>query len=156
MSRELIIISAIVVLVLAGLGAYVISRQTPCRDFNQEKITVGSTKFSVHVAATQAERIRGLGGCTFVPEASGMLFRYEAPQRVAFWMKGMVIPLDMIWIADGAVIGMVEQVPPPGKTKTELLPQYKPPRPVDAVLEIEAGGAKKYGIVIGSPVTPSQ
>lgn len=143
----------ILALLLVIAVSFLISRQSDCRDFKQGSVMVGDKMLSVSLAKTGAEQQRGLGGCGFIPEDSGMYFIYSPPQQVSFWMKGMVIPIDIIWIADGRVIGMEEFVPPPTGGKTELLPHYRPPRPIEAVLEIEAGGVKKYGVAVGDIVT---
>ena len=35
----------------------------------------------------------------------GMIFPYDPPQDVAFWMKNTLIPLDIIFIrADGTIV----------------------------------------------------
>ena len=67
-------------------------------------------------------------------------------------MKDMLIPIDIIWIADGAVVGIERNVPPPVDSNQSDLPLYAPPQPIDAVLELPAGAAKQFNISIGSRV----
>ena len=78
-----------------------------------------------------------------------MLFIFEAEGLYSFWMKGMVIPLDLVWIdADGVVSGVTASVPhAPEGTIPQL---YFPPRPIQYVLEINAGLAEAVGIGAGS------
>ena len=82
-------------------------------------------------------------------DREGMLFIYDVEGLHRFWMKGMLIPLDMVWIdADGVVAGVTANVPPaPEGTTPEL---YSPPRPILYVLEINAGLAEAVGIRAGS------
>jgi len=66
-------------------------------------------------------------------------------------MKGMVIPIDIIWIRDHKVIGIASHVPPPPSNKLDQeLIRYKSPQSVNGVLEVGAGKAADYGIIEGS------
>jgi uncharacterized protein len=147
-----VITIAVLAFIALGVGAYWISTKTACLDFNQASVQIDDTTLSVALAVTQQEQMRGLGGCHSIPPQSGLYFMYETPQNVAIWMRGMLIPIDIVWIADGEVIGIERDIPPPDDHKTTLLPQYRPPRPVDGVLEIAGGKANDYGITVGSRV----
>jgi uncharacterized membrane protein (UPF0127 family) len=122
-----------------------------CRDFSEGRVEVGETKIKVAVAQAPNERTTGLIGCSQLPAQSGMYFPYDTPQTVNFWMKGMSIPLDIVWIADGKVVGIAPSVPPVEKTAVDP-PIYNPPVAVTAVLEVAAGQAKAYGLVVGVTV----
>lgn len=123
-----------------------------CRAFNDATVQVGTAVFSVAVADTEQERIQGLIGCTTVPETAGMYFTYSsAPQTVTFWTKGMSIPIDIIWIADNQVVGLVDSAPPVEKFAADP-PLYRAPVPVDAVLEVAAGTARRLGFTVGTAV----
>lgn len=64
----------------------------------------GKTGFSIEIADDGMERSRGLMFRKYLAPDAGMLFVYDRPQPVAFWMKNTLIPLDMIFIgADGRV-----------------------------------------------------
>lgn len=142
-------------LAIAGAiwGAFYISQQQDCRDFSESIVHVNEHTFNVSVADTGQEKQIGLAGCAQLPEKSGMYFPYDTPQRPTFWMKGMLIPIDILWVADGRIVGIERDVPPPTDFKTELLPTYRPDVEVTGVLELEAGSAEKYGLIPGSPVT---
>ena len=123
------------------------AQDTQCLDFNQAELNFNGQSVSVAVARNSAERKQGLAGCSVVPENVGLYFPYETAQPATFWMKGMLIPIDIIWIANGKVIGIEHNVPPPKNlVDTSNLPQYHSPEPVDAVLEMAAGNAKALGI----------
>ncbi len=110
-------------------------------------IVVGDHDFWVQVADTPLEKSRGLSGRESLPDNQGMLFVYKEPQRVSFWMKDMLIPLDFIWVRSGEVIRVDENVsrknlPPPAS--------ITPKKKVDTVLEVNAGTIEKYDIKVGN------
>ena len=113
---------------------------------NLKKITVGRTEVWVEIAKTPQQKERGLSGRDFLPENQGMIFVFEKPDFLGFWMKGMKFPLDFVWIKDNKVVEISENIKPE---------DFQPPRvlqlkiPVDKVLEVNAGFVKKYGIIIG-------
>jgi uncharacterized membrane protein (UPF0127 family) len=95
---------------------------------------------------------QGLGGRTSLSDHQGMLWIYSQPTNVTFWMKGMTIPIDIIWLRSHEVVGIEASVPPPNPGQLTL-PTYRPNQPVDAVLEVAAGFAERYGISPGATVT---
>ena len=76
----------------------------------------------------------------------GMIFPYDPPQDISFWMKNTLIPLDIIFIrADGTIARITE-----AKALDETpLPAGEP---VAAVLEIRGGRAAELGIRAGDHV----
>ncbi len=74
-----------------------------------------------------------------------MLFVFDPPQRVAFWMKNTLIPLDMIFIDETGAVSSVHEGAIPG----DLTP-IEGGDSVFAVLEINAGLAARYGIKAGT------
>lgn len=118
-------------------------------------VKVGNSRFEVEIAKTPEERKVGLSKHLSLAEGRGMLFVLDvenAPQP-AFWMKGMSFPIDIIWIDDERVIQITPDVPTvPADLPERRIPTYKPSRPVDYVLEINAGEASKKGIKVGDAV----
>ena len=85
-----------------------------------------------------------------LPDDGGMLFDYDPPQAISFWMKNTYISLDMIFITgDGHILRIAESTEP---LSDRLIPSGGPVR---AVLEVIAGTARKVGIVPGDRVTGS-
>ncbi len=117
-------------------------------------ITVGAAPFRVEIARTGDEQARGLGGRPSLAPATGMLFPQSNEAILAFWMKGMLIPLDFVWIdAKCAVADLTTNVPPPrDPNQTSGLPIYSPSRPVMYVLELTAGDVASKNIKIGDKV----
>jgi uncharacterized membrane protein (UPF0127 family) len=106
----------------------------------------GDHPFTVEVAATPAEQQRGLMFRRTLDGDRGMIFPYDPPQDVAFWMKNTLIPLDMVFIsADGRIARVTTAVP----LSLDPVPGGEP---IAAVLEIRGGRAAELGIRPGDHV----
>lgn len=63
------------------------------------KVKVGPNTYLVDLALSQADMKQGLSGRKSLPDSKGMLFLFDEPQeRISFWMKDTLIPLDIIMI----------------------------------------------------------
>ncbi len=113
------------------------------------KVKINSQEWRVEVAQNDWSRAKGLSGRKFIGENDGMLFIFNEPAIQKFWMRGMKFPLDIIWIKNNKVVGLAENVSPATISNLEL---RSSPEPVNLVLEINAGSAKKWGIREGSEV----
>ena len=105
----------------------------------------GSARFTIEIADTVETRATGLMHRASMERTAGMLFVYDAPQRVAFWMKNTLIPLDMIFMDASGVVTRVHHRAIPGD-----LTAIDGGNAVFAVLEINGGLAADYGIVPGT------
>lgn len=112
-------------------------------------LRIGKTSFFVEVADTPLARMKGLSGHKPLASREGMLFIFNAPSKYSFWMKGMLFPLDLVWIHEGAVIGITENTRPMSETGYKV---YTSRSPVNWVLEVNAGTIKKFGIQVGDAV----
>ena len=107
----------------------------------------GRYAFTVEVAATVAERARGLMFRRRLAPDAGMLFDYGDEQQVAMWMKNTFIPLDMLFIAgDGRIVNFAERTVP------QSLAPIASAGPVRAVLEVNAGTVARLRIRPGDRV----
>lgn len=105
----------------------------------------GAARFSVEIADDARERAQGLMGRQALPRAAGMLFIYDQPQPVAFWMMNTLIPLDMIFIAADGRVGAVHAMAVPGD-ETPIAG----PGDTAMVLEINGGLAGRLGLGEGA------
>lgn len=111
--------------------------------------TPGGTvhRFRVEVARTPQEQSRGLMFRTEMGPNEGMLFPYEVPRTLSFWMKNTVLSLDLIFIdAEHRVINVAANAEP--YSERPILSDA----PGIAVLELNGGRAAELGIVAGSKV----
>lgn len=104
----------------------------------------GTVRFRVEVADTPATRAQGLMFVSDLPQMSGMLFVYERPQSVSFWMENTLIPLDMVFADE---TGTVQRV------HANAIPRDRTPisggEGIQYVLEINGGLAARFGIKPG-------
>lgn len=116
-----------------------------------EQVTIETAKgertFTVEVVREEKDRNRGLMFRQEMAESAGMLFDYDPPQQISFWMKNTFIPLDIIFIgADGRILNIAEKTTP---LSLERLPAAGKAR---GVLEINGGLSEKLGIKPGDKV----
>lgn len=104
----------------------------------------GMARFRVELADTKAERAQGLMNRETLSKSAGMLFVYPRPQKVGFWMKNTLIPLDMIFLDE---TGTVKKVHSDAKPHDET--PIMGGTGIFAVLEINGGLARKIGISEG-------
>ena len=70
--------------------------------------------FDVEVARSMSDQAYGLMFVPFMPASAGMIFPYDPPREVAFWMKNTLIPLDMLFIRPDYTIGHIATNARPG------------------------------------------
>lgn len=102
---------------------------------------------------TEAAQEQGLGGRADVPENYAMLFVFPSDQNIGFWMKDMLVPIDMIWLSDnGTILGIDADVAPDTYHSDTDAQIFYPPQPVKYVLETRAGEARRRGWSVGTKV----
>jgi len=107
----------------------------------------GAVEVALEVAATPAERERGLMYRSSLAEGRGMLFVFDQDGNHTFWMRNTLIPLDMLFIArDGMVVGIHANATP---LSTANISVGKPSR---YVLEVPGGWTARHGIAAGAQV----
>jgi uncharacterized membrane protein (UPF0127 family) len=108
----------------------------------------------VEVATTEAEIQRGLMFRTSLAQDSGMIFLFRPNRPVKFWMFNCLISLDMLFVKDGKIVKICENVPPCKSKVPDECPTY-PDSPIDVteVVEVSAGYAKAHGLKEGDTVS---
>ena len=105
----------------------------------------GTARFTVEIADTERERAIGLMHRENLPPGAGMLFVYEAPAELAFWMRNTLIELDLLFADEtGRIIHIHNRAQPLDETLINSNGRAL------AVLEINGGLAALYGVKVGS------
>ncbi|MDO8515806.1 MAG: DUF192 domain-containing protein [bacterium] len=113
------------------------------------QFTVGDHVFQVDIADTGEKRMQGLSGRDPLDPDEGMLFIFDSPGMLGFWMKDMKFDIDIIWIRDGKVIGFSQNAKAEPEKSLLQLPLYYPPERAKEVLEVNAGTVARLGIKVG-------
>jgi uncharacterized membrane protein (UPF0127 family) len=104
-------------------------------------------RFQVELAQAPQDQARGLMFRTEMGPNEGMLFPYDPPRVLSFWMKNTVLSLDLVFIGpDRRVINVEANAVPYSEASITS------DAPAIATLELNAGRAKELGIVPGARV----
>ena len=106
-----------------------------------------SHAFTVELAVTPRQREQGLMDRREMAADHGMLFAFGETRQVYMWMKNTYIPLDMLFIGKDGKIRTIKQNAEP---LSEAI--IDSGGPIDFVLELNGGTAKRLGIRTGNRV----
>ncbi len=110
-------------------------------------------EFRCEVADSSSERALGLMHRESLPADEGMLFVYEEPQNLTFWMKNTLVPLDIIFVDAGShVLNICQAEPEPGVPDSELT-MYRSSGPAKWAVELNRGTCEEKGIIPGTIVS---
>lgn len=143
---------AAVVLWLCGLGPSA-AAVTCSPDSVMFQAEDGPVTVQVELADDEAERAQGLMFRRDLPAGTGMLFIYDAPRTVSFWMRNTYIPLDLVFLDQSGVIRHIhrnavplDETPIPGAPVGDPRPERL------MILEVAGGEAVRLGLSVGQPM----
>ncbi len=105
--------------------------------------------FELEVARTPEQQALGLMFRDELADNRGMLFPFANPRPTRFWMQNVSISLDMIFLRDGQVMAIADNVPP---CTTPSCPTYGPDTLIDQVIELRGGRAEELGLQPGDRI----
>ena len=110
------------------------------------QLSVKGHRLVAEIAATTATRTVGLMNRFSLKPDHGMLFVFDAPQPLAFWMKNTYVPLSIAFIGpDGRILNIEDMAPRTETTHPSLgLALY--------ALEMKKGWFAERDIVAGDRV----
>ena len=155
--NTLIVLSLILIICTIFTIYYIIEKENPSNEniaivtFHPSNDT--QISFTCEIASNPQERSEGLMFRTELSEKSGMLFIFEESKNVSFWMKNVLIPLDIIFINETGEIINIEIADIQPDTPDNELIRYNSLKPVKYVIEINQGLTKSYSIEKGTKVT---
>jgi uncharacterized membrane protein (UPF0127 family) len=110
------------------------------------ELTIGGHRLVAEIAATNETRTVGLMNRFSLKPDHGMLFVFDAPQPLAFWMRNTHVPLSIAFIgADGRILNIDDMTPRTDDTHpSKWLALY--------ALEMKKGWFADHGVRAGSRV----
>ena len=151
MKRFLIILGFFAVFLALAIIFTSVKESNQSLKISQVKIGLGV--FDVEIADNLLLQSKGLSNRDSLPKNHGMLFIFSEPAIQRFWMKDMRFSIDIVWIRNNEVSGIVYGAEPESGDSPTI---YASPEPVDRVLEINAGEVSNYGIKVGDEVIISK
>ncbi len=139
---------AIIVVGIAALAFLFLSSRTKAATITID----GRVTYNIDIATSTVAKAKGLSGRESLSPDAGMLFTFNDMTTRHFWMQGMLIPLDVLWIREGKIIGLQANIPHPAANNGQIA-TFQSPEPADQVLEINAGDIAKHGFAVGQAVS---
>lgn len=103
---------------------------------------------TVVLAVSAAEVQQGLSDRASIG-ADAMYFTLQPHPDHRFWMYRMQFPLDFVWVYEGQVVALHENVPIPRSENRQDIATVEPDVMVDGVLELPSGTIQQYKIQVG-------
>lgn len=135
-------------LFFVGLSLLPVQAQPRYQEAYSSWIEIGEYAFAAEIANTPAKMQQGMMHRPDMADDQAMIFVYPRPQRMTFWMKNTLIPLDMLFFdARGYLQEIKHSVPP---CKTQRCPTY-PSRHthIQYVVELKGGTAQRLNLQAG-------
>jgi uncharacterized protein len=143
-------VMASVAVALAGMSLVSCGRSEEAPPPGTVAVEVKGNVLHVEIASTPGERSRGLQGRTKLAEDAGMVFIFNPPEKVVFWMDETLIPLSIAFMDGTGRIMQIEDMEP--MTRTE----HPSASEVTYTLEVNQGWFERHGVKVGDVVDLSQ
>lgn len=115
------------------------------------QVSLNGSMFNAFVADNEILHQNGLSGFKSLSDKELMLFVFDTPAEIGFWMKDMLFSLDIVWVdSDMRVISIEKNISPSTFPKV-----FYPSAPAKYVLEFAAGTTHRLGTKIGDTISVS-
>lgn len=139
MPKKIILIIVILFLIFSAAAVFFSQRE--------KEACFNDYCFFIEIADSQGERNKGLMFRNSLEKNRGMLFIFPEEDRHSFWMKNVLIPLDIVWMGeDMKVLAISKNIQPCDDSSCSGIQTDKETK---YVLEINAGMAEEAGIKEG-------
>jgi uncharacterized membrane protein (UPF0127 family) len=133
-----------ITLLLSGFLSGALAQDAAQLNLPRLTLSAGIHQIEVQAALTPEQQSAGLMFRKEMPQQEGMLFVFQSPSKLCFWMKNTLIPLTAAFISDDGVIVNLEDMKP------QTTESHCAAKPVRYVLEMNQGWFAKKGIRAGS------
>lgn len=105
------------------------------------------TSLKVEMATSFEQRAQGLMNRKTLADGEGMLFVFDPPEVLSFWMKNTLLPLSIgFFSSDKLLMEIQDMEPSHGPVRDEFLPRYTSRQPAMYALEVPKGWFQKNKI----------
>ena len=104
--------------------------------------------FNLEIADTAITRQKGLMYRKVLNDEDGMLFVFDQPERLCFWMKNTFVPLDILLLNKQSVIVEILKNMKPHSQKNRCSKGF-----MQRAIELKAGICHDKGIRVGDTLT---
>ena len=133
----------VLLLTLLAIGCQPSTSSSTVQTLPTVQMQMGSRTFTLEVANNEPARETGLMRRDTMPADHGMIFVFDRPSNVGFYMKNTRIPLDIVFVdSDGGVIS-IKQMKPYDLSTTWADGQAK------WAIELNLGAAAGAGVKVG-------
>lgn len=112
---------------------------------------LGGETVEIEVAVSEQEQAQGLMYRDAMPKNHGMLFVYDEPRFLSFWMKNTKIPLSIAFLREDGTIGNIKKMKPYTglyDPQERYLSKYQS----QYALEMNQGWFEEHGIGAGDTI----
>jgi uncharacterized membrane protein (UPF0127 family) len=128
------------------LAAVAFASSVAAQSLTTIELTIKGHRATAEIAATEGARTVGLMHRFSLRPDHGMLFVFDAPQPLSFWMKDTYVPLSIAFIgADGQILNIEDMAPQTERTHDSRGPAV-------FALEMKKGWFAQFGIAAGDRV----
>jgi hypothetical protein len=120
---------------------------------NTLTLSVNGKDLNIELAISKEEKQKGLMFRKTLASNTGMLFVFDPPRYLSFWMKNTYIPLSIAFIDNNNKIINIEDMDPIAKNFKGEIPSYKSVSMAKYALEVNLGWFKKNKIKVGDAIS---
>jgi len=141
--------NALFFFLLLGLGFLVLSLRGPA-DSGLSRACFQGHCFEVSIAQTPDQRSQGLMFEKSLDDYRGMLFVFQEEDIHGFWMKNMLIPLDIIWMNESKEVVFIKKNAQPCQQDCLVI---SPLQEAKYVLELNANMVDNIHLQVGDELS---
>lgn len=147
-SKIIFVLLFLAILLAGGMFFYLNKKNKKETFYNNEKeATLGKCALELEIVDTEESRKKGLSDRDSLCAGCGMLFSFDKEGNYYFWMKDMRFPIDILWLRNGEVVDINQNVNHKSKSV------YSTGEKADKVLELNANDVERCEIRIGDKLT---
>lgn len=114
------------------------------------QVKINSQIIQAEVALSSEEHYLGLSGRESLCADCGLLFKFSNREPRVFVMRDMNFPLDILFISEGRIVSLAENLAPEDKEPERF---YSSGEPVELVLEVNGGYSAAHNFKVGDQVS---